>query len=335
MPTKKRVALIKRIEEQRNTRLISYITGDRQPFATKIADDVIPLLKQHLQKINFNKKISLFLYTRGGDMLTPLRLVKFIRNYCDNFEVIIPYRAHSAGTLIALGADNIVMGKMSELSPIDPTTGHPYNPKNQINPNQLMEISVEDFNSYFLFAKEKLGIKNNQMTNLYANLSKDLHPLAIGNVYRGYRMVKMLGERLLKIHMQSKTDTQRIKKIINNLTNLICIHHYPITADEVKEMGLQVEEVEDQKEKVIWQLYENYAQEMNMENPFNPMKELGDSNEKEFLYYSAFVESKSISHTFVFRGKLQKVQQNIVPTQVTGQINVNINVQSQGWEELK
>lgn len=338
MPIKKRVVLIRKIEKQRNTRLISYLTGDRQPFATRIADDVIPLLKQHLQKIGFSKKISLFLYTRGGDMLTPLRLVKLIRNYCDYFEVIVPYRAHSAGTLIALGADNVVMGKMSELSPIDPTTGHPYNPKNQINPNQLMEISVEDFNSYFLFAKEKLGIKNNQMENLYTNLSKDLHPLAIGNVYRGYRMVKMLGERLLKIHMHSKTDTPKIEKIINNLTNLICIHHYPITADEAKEMGLKVEKLENKDEKVIEQLYENYAQEMNIENPFNAIKELGDSNEKDFSYHSAYLESKGVSNVFVFRGKLQKIQQSAVPLQaavplqVAGQINVNINIQSQGWE---
>ena len=171
MPLKDRVGLIKKIEEGRKSRLISYITGDRQPFAARIADDVIPIFERHLQNIGYNNKISLFLYTRGGDMLTPLRLVKLVRNYCKYFEVVVPYRAHSAGTSIALGADSIVMGKMGELSPVDPTTGHAFNPKNPLNPNQPLEISVEDVNSYFLFAKEKAGVKDEQMSAIYSHLT--------------------------------------------------------------------------------------------------------------------------------------------------------------------
>lgn len=38
-------------------------------------------------------------------------------------EVVIPYRAKSAATLIALGADRIVMSDSSELGPIDPLIG--------------------------------------------------------------------------------------------------------------------------------------------------------------------------------------------------------------------
>lgn len=46
-----------------------------------------------------------------------------------SFSVLIPYRAHSAATVIALGADEIVMTKKAELGPIDITIGSgPYNP---------------------------------------------------------------------------------------------------------------------------------------------------------------------------------------------------------------
>ena len=38
-------------------------------------------------------------------------------------EVLIPYRAKSAATLIALGADRILMSDSSELGPIDPLLG--------------------------------------------------------------------------------------------------------------------------------------------------------------------------------------------------------------------
>ncbi|MBI5560183.1 MAG: hypothetical protein HY883_02800 [Deltaproteobacteria bacterium] len=329
MSLKDRIDLIKKVEKYRESRLICYVTGDRQPFATKIADDVIPIFERHLQKIGYIPKISLFLYTRGGDMLTPLRLVKLMRNYCQYFEVVVPYRAHSAGTLIALGADNIAMGKVAELSPVDPTTAHPFNPKNPANPNLPLEISVEDVNSYLLFAKEKAGVKDEQMSGIYSHLTTHVHPLAIGNVYRGYRMSKMLTERLLKIHMNAKNDAEKIKSIIDNLTGLICIHHYPIMRDEVKELGLNITELAGDEEKTVWQLYNNYAMEMKLENPYTPVEELGDLAEKDFSYYGAYIESLNISDVFVHRGKLQKVQQP-----VPGQIGVNINFQSQRWETV-
>ena len=117
-----RTDLIKKLETERNSRVISYTTGDRPPFATKIAGDIVPLLGSLLDGIGKVKKISLFLYTSGGDMLAPIRIVKLIRNHCDEFEVLVPYKAHSAGTLICLGADTIAMGKLGELTPVDPTT---------------------------------------------------------------------------------------------------------------------------------------------------------------------------------------------------------------------
>ena len=45
------------------------------------------------------------------------KLVTKIRQFCDNFAVIIPWKAYSAGTMICLGADEIVMSPMSELWP--------------------------------------------------------------------------------------------------------------------------------------------------------------------------------------------------------------------------
>ncbi len=66
--------LIKTIEKSRNSRLIVYITGDRQPFATKITDDVVPIFNRHLENFDDTDKISLFLYTRGGDMVAPIFL---------------------------------------------------------------------------------------------------------------------------------------------------------------------------------------------------------------------------------------------------------------------
>lgn len=88
--------LIQKIENLRGSKLVAYVTGDREPFKTKIAD-------------------------------------------AKQIEVIVPYRAHSTGTLIAIGADKIIMGRLGELSPVDPSTGHPFNPENPVNPKQSLK----------------------------------------------------------------------------------------------------------------------------------------------------------------------------------------------------
>jgi len=318
-------SLIKAIEESRRSRLIIYITGDRQPFSTRIADDVIPLLNRHLENLGRPQKISLFLYTRGGDMVSPLRIVKLIRSYTQDFEVIIPYRAHSAGTLIALGANRILMGKLGELSPIDPSTTHPFNPIDPQNPQRKLEISVEDINSYFLLAKEKAGVKDEQMVEIYKQLGEKIHPLSLGNAYRAIRMAKQIAEKLLKIHIENE---ERIKKIVNAVTSDICIHGYPITRDEAKDLGLEIEEPNAVLEKDIWALYDTYAKEMKLGIPFHPSEILGNKEMGEIICSGAYIESNGLSDQFTFKGKVQKAIRNNKPA-------IDMHLDSQKWERIK
>jgi len=323
-----RKELIKNLEKLRSSRVICYVNGDRPPFTTKIASDAVPLFEKHLRKLGKCNRLSLFLYTRGGDILAPLSIVKLLRHYCQILEVLIPYHAHSAGTLIALGADKIVMGKMGELSPTDPTTGHPFNPQNPQNPQQKMEISVEDVNSYFLLAKERAGIRDQDMVAVFNQLGEKIHPLALGNIYRGYRMAKTLSEKLLKLHMKPKRDEKKIQKIVDHLTGLISIHNYPVTRDEGKDLGLNIEFATSELEDAIWAVYESYAEEMELGKPYNPLNFLRDENTKNFEQKAAFIESEQVTHAFLFRGVIQK---SVLPS---NQIAANVNVQSTSWEEI-
>ncbi|MBU0722239.1 hypothetical protein KKA93_02165 [Patescibacteria group bacterium] len=320
--------LIEKLEKERNSRLITYITGDRQPFNTRIAGDVVPLLNKQLEKFGKCKKISLFLYTSGGDMLAPVRIVKLIRNHCEEFEVIVPYKAHSAGTLICLGADKIVMGKLGELTPVDPSTGHPFNPQDPSNPQQKLEISVEDLNSYFLFAKEKAGVKDDQMDEVYKLLVDKIHPLSIGNAYRAYRMAKMLTERLLSLHMDIEKEKDKVKKIVKEITGDITIHAYPIDREEAKELGLNIEKPTDETEKSMVDLYEQYAGVMKLGQPFHPTELLSSQDVAIIDYAGAYIDSKELSYEFTFKGKVQKSIRN-------NQTAIDMNIDSQSWVEKK
>jgi ClpP class serine protease len=70
----------------------------------------------------------------------------------------VPYKAHSAGTMIALGADEIVMSDLSEISPIDPSTANVFNPSDPTNLQNKIPISVEDVIAYFDLAKNSCSI---------------------------------------------------------------------------------------------------------------------------------------------------------------------------------
>lgn len=319
-----RADLIKELETEQDSRVISYATGDRAPFATKIAGDIVPLLGDLLDSIGKVKKISLFLYTSGGDMLAPIRIVKLIRNHCKNFEVLVPYKAHSAGTLICLGADTIVMGKLGELTPVDPTTGHPFNPQNPTNPQQRLEVSVEDLNSYLLFAKEKAEVKSEQMIDAYKLLADKLHPLSIGNAYRAYRMARLLTERLLWLHMDKKKDDERIKKIVKEITGDITIHAYPIDRDEASDLGLSVEQANDTLDKTMRELYAAYATEMKLGQPFHPNELLAGKDSAEIDRPGAYLETGDTSNQFTFSGKVQKIIRNNQPS-------IDLNFESQSW----
>ena len=56
--------LIKKLETERTSRVITYATSDRAPFATKIANDIIPLLGNQLDAIGKVKKSVFPLHQR-------------------------------------------------------------------------------------------------------------------------------------------------------------------------------------------------------------------------------------------------------------------------------
>ena len=319
--------LIQKIEKSRNSKVITYVTGDRQPFVTKVAEDIIPIFAKHLEKIGKQDKISLFLYTRGGDMITPIRLIKLMRSYADEIEMIIPYRAHSAGTLISIGADKIVMGRLGELSPVDPSTGHPFNPENPLNQKQKMEISVEDLNSYFLLAKEKAGVKDEQMVNVFEDLTAKIHPLSLGNAYRATRMAKQITEKLLLMHFDKNDDKEKIESIVKEITGDICIHGYPITRDEADSLGLNMAEPDTELEKTMWELYEVYAEKMELKKKFDPVAILGGQEMASFKYSGAFIESADLTDSFIFNGKIRRMIKD-------NKASIDVNVESSAWESL-
>lgn len=90
---KDRLEAYKKIEAERGTKLLVYITGDRPGLETQISPEVQDYFVNHLDKFNLPKKISLYLYTRGGDTMAAWSLINLLKQFCKEYEVIIPSKA--------------------------------------------------------------------------------------------------------------------------------------------------------------------------------------------------------------------------------------------------
>jgi hypothetical protein len=203
----KRMELIKKIEEKRNSRLLVYITGDRRGLETRIGMDAFPMFHEHLMRMGKQKKIDLFRYSPGGITIAGYALVNLIREFCEDFNVIIPFKALSCATLISLGANEIVMTPMGQLSPIDPSVQHPLGPVTQIPgqpTGQIVPVNVEDVNAFVDLAKKEIGLSNEEsMKKVLDLLGTKVHPLALGAVQRSREQIAFLSSNLLRYHIDN------------------------------------------------------------------------------------------------------------------------------------
>ena len=106
----------------RESRVICYLTSLRPGIPAAMEEDAGREIFDHLLAIPERpiKKLDLFLCSNGGDGTLPWRLVPVIRQYAEQFGVLIPYHAYSAATILSLGANEIVMhpsGSWDRLTP--------------------------------------------------------------------------------------------------------------------------------------------------------------------------------------------------------------------------
>ena len=269
-----RVPLIEKLQQLRKNRLIiSYITSTRAGFEIQMADDVLRLVFEHLEgdKEKAKNGVDLFIHSNGGSVSrggNRFESTPTIRSISSN-------RAFSAATLVALGADEIVMHRMGCLGPIDPSVANIFNPPNPQNPSQRAPISVEDVTAYFRMVKDEVGISHeDELVQALIALTSQIHPLALGNVQRSHSQARMMARKLLKKHMAKKQEHE-IEQIIDNLKSNLFFHGHPINRDEAeKDLALKVIVADAELESAMWDLYLQYEQELKLTEPFNPLHEI-------------------------------------------------------------
>jgi hypothetical protein len=321
MPYKERLELFKTIEGMRGCPLISYVTNTRVNATGMMAPDVISHFIKQIQCIpNEMKKIDVLIVSNGGDPTVSWRLVSLLRERFDTISVLIPNAAFSAATLFALGADTIYMHPYANLGPVDPQLKFRKKDKDGLIQEEI-NYSAEDLRHFLDFVKNDVGISDQeQLEKSFEFICNDIGAIPIGITKRSTNLSYSMGEKLLKKHM---SDQNKVKIIIEKLNSSFYHHGYPVGRTEAKDdIGLQIEESDDELDQLLWKIWEDYEKEMECDIPYNPLDIVLNSSEGSKLIQP--IPQIDIPPNIL--GLPPPVQQAIMQ-QVIGQIIQKIKIQ--------
>ena len=329
---RERRRMLQELERARGSKTILYVTGDRPGWQTQISTEVVDLFVDHLDEISTVPKISLLLYTNGGDGLAAWNIVNLLRQFCEQFEVILPLKGLSAGTLMSLGANTIVMTKQATLGPIDPSIMGPLCPMIPgAPPNARAPVSVEAIKGYLDLATKELGIKDSAgMAQIFTFLSQQIHPLVLGQIFRSRTQIQYLARRLLTHQVQ---DAEKVERIIAFLCSESGSHDYTINRREARELGLNVETPTDDLYRLLRKIHLSFRNQLSINVPYDPNSLLGNANQATYAIERCLIESvNGGSHAFVSEGTLTKGQapgpMGIVQDQISD------NRKFEGWRKV-
>lgn len=243
------------IERARNSAVIAYVLHD----SAMVADDALPQIYDKLQALGRHDRIDLLLHARGGVAEAAWRVLNLLRDYCDHLGVLVGTQVHGPASLLALGADEIVMGPMSELGSVELPRKHPLLPRDdhgQIVPSTWSEIAR-------LLGIQDAGDSAPAISEAVYNY---IHPLALASMQQADRLNRDLTRKALELHA-SVDDSLQIDRIVDLFNGGFHSPMYTANRDELRELGLSVTRADDTLWKHIAEVVHHYHATIYSERP--------------------------------------------------------------------
>ena len=187
-----------------------------------------------INKLERSKGLDLILHTPGGDIAATESLVDYLYSmFGKDIRVIVPQISMSAGTMIAFASKEIVMGKHSNLGPIDP---------------QMGGLACQAVLNEFEQAKEDIRI-NPQAASLWQVIISKYHPTFLGSCKQAIEWSEKMVFEWLENNM-CNGDKASVQKIIDTFANhsIQKTHARHISKRECQEVGLVITDLEDNQD---------------------------------------------------------------------------------------
>jgi ClpP class serine protease len=209
----KRAQAIRAIQRSRQSRVITMIHRQerRSLFGFSVArhidlEDAQTIIGA-IKDTPKDQPIDLIIHTPGGLVLAAMQIARAVEAHPAKVTVFVPVYAMSGGTLIALAADEIVLGEFSVLGPIDP---------------QIVGLPAASI----VKARDSKPIEHVfDLTLVLADVSEK----ALAQVKRG-------AVELLKSHL----DKAAAESLADKLAGGHWTHDYALTANEASALGLPI-----------------------------------------------------------------------------------------------
>jgi ClpP class serine protease len=157
----------------------------------------------NIHKLDRTKGLDLILHTPGGDLAVTENIVDYWNQmFGKDNRTVIPQISMSAGTMMALSCKEIIMGKQSNLGPIDP---------------QMGGVACQAVLDEFQTAKDDIR-KNPQAAPLWQVIISKYHPTFLGECQNSIEWSEKLAFDWLKRNM-CNGDENKTKKILKEFSD--------------------------------------------------------------------------------------------------------------------
>jgi len=192
-----------------------------------------------------DKKVILLLNTFGGLLQSSFKVARALRTSFKEIEVYVPHIAASGGTLIAVTADRIVMGSMSQLSPLDPQVYYDGRMMSALNGraayNRLCEAFSQKTREEAPYPQQALADK--------------LDPLLMEDWNAAIETALEYATKILRLAKYGDAAPQIAHQLVYHFTE----HSADIDYDMAKELGLRVEKYDaSPKTRMIWRHFRRW-----------------------------------------------------------------------------
>jgi hypothetical protein len=240
--------VIAQIESELGERLLTYWNS---PNGSICGNDVIGLygILRSMRKLD---RLSFFIKSDGGYGQASLRMVNLLRQFVGQLTVLAPLECASAATMLALGADKILMGPLAHLSAVDTSLTHDLSPIDR--DNNRVGVSQDELQRVVRLWQKEAGKED---SNPFASLFQYVHPLVIGAADRSSALSTKLCVEILSYHLK---DLKKAQEISDTLNSGYPSHSYPIMLQEAQRIGLNAEPLNENINQLLFELNEIYSE---------------------------------------------------------------------------
>lgn len=206
----------------------------------------------------------------GGDVESAYLVAREVRRRVQQLTVFVPFRTKSAATLLALAADELVMGSLGELGPLDAQSDEkqaadfPLSTSRLLPDTALREVEHHAVACYDAAAQRiinqsgmrpfEAGSKAAEfMGTLYGPVMARLDPARLAESARGLALGHAYASRLLRRHRPAVPEADR-QRLLDRLVRGYPAHSFIIDREEAHEMGLPVRSPDPTEARLLDQL---------------------------------------------------------------------------------